>query len=69
MLKETDNKTQKNGAAEDILKKWKGRKKQGKRYILLARNGSWLMSIELVLVICLCYDGRKPHVLEEKYTW
>lgn len=68
MLKETDNKTQKNRAAEDILRNEKGGKSKV-NIILLARNESWLMSTELVLVICLCYNGRKPHILEEKCTW
>lgn len=40
MLKETDNKTQKNGATEDILRNEKEGKKQGKHYILLPKSES-----------------------------
>lgn len=60
------NKSKKNGAAEDILRNERG-KKQGEHYILVGRNELWLISIELVLVIYVCFDGRKPHVPEENY--
>lgn len=67
--KKTDNKIFKKRTAKIYLRNERGGETPGEHYILLARNESWLMSIELVPVIPLCHDGEKARGLEENYAW